>query len=114
MKSHQFYDIGYNFLIGGDGQVYEGRGWDKEGAHSKGYNHLTLGIAFIGNYMTVEPTKQQLDALQQLIKKGIALNKISSDYEIYGHRQLRSTLSPGDALFNIIKKMDHWKDTTNL
>ncbi|RWS18382.1 peptidoglycan recognition protein 2 precursor-like protein, partial [Leptotrombidium deliense] len=31
-------DIGYNWLIGGDGNVYEGRNWDKEGAHTLSFN----------------------------------------------------------------------------
>ncbi|KAJ6640718.1 Peptidoglycan-recognition protein LC, partial [Pseudolycoriella hygida] len=35
MESQGWDDIGYNFLVGGDGAVYEGRGWDKEGAHTK-------------------------------------------------------------------------------
>lgn len=36
MESKNWDDIGYNFLVGGDGEVYEGRGWDKQGAHTKG------------------------------------------------------------------------------
>ena len=35
MDTKKFSDIGYNFLIGGNGDVYEGRGWDKQGAHTK-------------------------------------------------------------------------------
>jgi len=27
-------DIRYNFIIGGNGGIYEGRGWDKEGEHT--------------------------------------------------------------------------------
>jgi peptidoglycan recognition protein len=27
-------DIGYNFIVGEDGNVYEGRGWTKVGAHA--------------------------------------------------------------------------------
>ncbi|KAL8184655.1 UNVERIFIED_CONTAM: hypothetical protein K2H54_023160 [Gekko kuhli] len=41
-------DIAYSFLIGEDGYVYEGRGWRAEGAHTLGYNDLSLGVAFIG------------------------------------------------------------------
>lgn len=40
----------FSFLIGGDGNVYEGAGWHKVGAHTRGYNTRSLGIAFIGNY----------------------------------------------------------------
>lgn len=43
-------DIGYNFLVGEDGNVYEGRGWDKQGAHSKPFNSKSIGICIIGNY----------------------------------------------------------------
>ncbi len=32
----KYCDIGYNFLIGGDGNVYEGRGWDRQGSHTIG------------------------------------------------------------------------------
>ncbi|KAG8225495.1 hypothetical protein J437_LFUL014141, partial [Ladona fulva] len=38
------------FLIGGDGRIYEGVGWHKTGAHTRGYNSNSLGIAFIGNF----------------------------------------------------------------
>lgn len=36
IESKDFDDIGYNFLVTGNGDVYEGRGWDKQGAHTKG------------------------------------------------------------------------------
>ena len=36
-------DIGYNFVIGGDGHVYEGRGWKVVGAHTSGYNKVHVG-----------------------------------------------------------------------
>jgi len=39
-----------SFLIGGDGNVYEGCGWTREGAHTYGYNKKSVGIAFIGNF----------------------------------------------------------------
>lgn len=34
MATKKFDDIAYNFLVGGDGLVYEGRGWTKGGAHT--------------------------------------------------------------------------------
>ena len=36
-------DIGYSFLVGGDGNVYEGRGWDEIGAHTGGFNSVVRG-----------------------------------------------------------------------
>lgn len=30
--------------------MYEGRGWGVSGAHAKGNNHDSLGVAFMGNF----------------------------------------------------------------
>lgn len=37
-------DIGYNFLVGEDGNVYEGRGWTQVGAQTLNYNSKSIGI----------------------------------------------------------------------
>ena len=36
-------DIRYNFLIGQDGVIYEGRGWGVVGQHTKGENSMSVG-----------------------------------------------------------------------
>ena len=38
-----WWDVGYSFMVGEDGNVYEGRGWDQVGAHTYGYNTVGLG-----------------------------------------------------------------------
>jgi peptidoglycan recognition protein len=50
MDTNGWPDIGYNFLVGEDGNVYEGRGWDKVGAHAPGYNFNSIGVCFIGTF----------------------------------------------------------------
>ena len=48
-RSHQigngWDDIGYHFLVGENGKVYEGRGWDRQGAHSPGWNSDAFGTS---------------------------------------------------------------------
>lgn len=107
-----FDDIGYNFLIGGDNSIYIGRSWTYVGAHTKGYNVDSICFAFIGTFNTVVPPKRQLEAAQKMISEGIKLKKLSADYKLYGHRQFMETASPGKALFEIIKKWDHWTNDT--
>lgn len=68
MNTRGWDDIGYNFLVGGDGNVYEGRDWDRLGAHTLGYNVRSIGIAFIGTFIEVKPPEHQLIAAQQLIE----------------------------------------------
>lgn len=43
-------DIGYNFAVGSDGRVYEGRGWTRVGAHAPTYNFYSIGICMIGDW----------------------------------------------------------------
>jgi hypothetical protein len=43
-------DIGYNFLVGEDGNVYEGRGWEAVGAHAPTYNTRSIGICILGDF----------------------------------------------------------------
>lgn len=51
MNQKKWNDIGYNFLVGEDGNVYEGRGWGQHGAHSVSYNSKSIGICLIGNFV---------------------------------------------------------------
>lgn len=99
-------DIGYNFLVGGDGLAYVGRGWGVEGAHT--YNYNKKSISCIGTFNNVEPPKRQLYALRKVIEVGVKNGKIAKDYKLLGHRQLTETLSPGEMLYRILQTWDHW------
>uniref|UniRef100_A0A903YHY0 Peptidoglycan recognition protein family domain-containing protein n=1 Tax=Anopheles minimus TaxID=112268 RepID=A0A903YHY0_9DIPT len=107
-ESRNFSDIGYQFLVGGDGNAYEGRGWTKQGAHTKGFNNDSICIAFIGTFINDPPPITQLSAAKQLIQLGLQENYLASNYSLYGHRQLAPFESPGKALFDIIKTWPHW------
>jgi N-acetylmuramoyl-L-alanine amidase len=108
MSSNRWNDIGYSFLVGGDGNVYEGRGWNTQGAFVLGYNSRAIGIAFIGMFTLHLPVPKQIQAGQQLIDLGVKLGKISPDYGLLAHRQIRPTESPGAAFFDVLKTWPHW------
>jgi N-acetylmuramoyl-L-alanine amidase len=103
-----FADIPYNFLVGGDGSVYEGRGWGVTGAHTKGLNSKTVGISFIGNFEVGSPPGPQLAAVGRLVRLGVRLNEIRPDYILFPHRQLLNTASA--QFLNTLRTWDHWKD----
>lgn len=90
-----------------------GRGWNKQGAHTKGYNTKSICIAFIGTFNHLVPPVRQLRAAQQIIERGLLLKKIHPDYHLYGHRQLSPTESPGNSLYEIITKWSHWSQELN-
>nr|XP_033334212.1 peptidoglycan-recognition protein LB-like [Megalopta genalis] len=103
-----WFDIGYSFVIGEDGNAYEGRGWDSVGAHSPGYNTQSIGICIIGDYSDFLPNEAALNALSNLIDYGVSLGKISENYRMIGHRQARPTLCPGDHLYAYVQKNPRW------
>ncbi|XP_018574112.1 peptidoglycan-recognition protein LF-like [Anoplophora glabripennis] len=108
MESNQWWDIGYSFLVGGDGAVYEGRGWKYEGAHTFGYNYKSIGVAFVGTFNSEKPPKNQIAAFKKLVGKGVELGYLEKDYKILGARQLYGTESPGTALQKEIETWPHW------
>jgi hypothetical protein len=78
-----FTDIGYNFLISPDGEIFEGRRARKYGkgelhtgedgagnaiigGHTKGRNAGTCGIALIGNFMRSSPSNAAIESLIHL------------------------------------------------
>ncbi|WP_333757000.1 peptidoglycan recognition protein family protein, partial [Streptomyces sp. IBSBF 3352] len=63
-------DIGYNFLVDKCGNIYEGRagGVAKAvlGAHTRGFNTNSMGIAVLGSYGSTKPSKSALKAVARL------------------------------------------------
>ncbi|KAF5303682.1 hypothetical protein FQR65_LT00826 [Abscondita terminalis] len=110
VEGEQWSDISYNFLVGCDGKVYEGRGWGAEGDHTVGYNNLSVGIAFVGTFTHTLPSEPALHQAKVLIAHGVEIGAIDKDYVLVGHRQCITTESPGKALFDEIRTWDRWTD----
>ncbi|KAM3963833.1 peptidoglycan-recognition protein LB-like [Aphomia sociella] len=108
MDDRRWWDIGYHFGIGSNGVAYEGRGWETLGAHALHFNSVSIGICVIGDWRTKLPPAKQLNTVKSLIAAGVELGYIKPDYKLVGHRQVRDTECPGDALYAEIKKWDHY------
>jgi hypothetical protein len=70
VRSMGWRDIGYNFVIDKCGQIYEGRagGVAKPvlGAHTRGFNSKSMGIAVLGSYGAGKPSSAAVDAVSRL------------------------------------------------
>ena len=127
VKGNGWNDIGYNALVDRFGTVYEGRygGIDKNvvGAHAKGFNTGSFGIAVMGDFRTVDPPAAAVDSLVRTLAWRLDLahvdplatfNGISSGNErfkpgipvflraIAGHRDTGLTTCPGQRLYDLI------------
>lgn len=129
-------DIGYNYLVDWQGNVYEGRygGLDAVGRHVHGpmvegcgifaYNCGSVGVGAIGTYgnsvspPNVEPPPALLDAIADLAawECGRSLfNPNESSYfvdmttqNIAGHRDYNQTACPGDYLYAQLPNLRAW------
>src|SRR3989338_121551 len=104
-------DIGYNYLVDQQGNIYEGRygGEGVVGAHSGPGNHGSIGIAVLGNYQNSDVPEKVLTGLGKFIYKKSKIHNIDttgfSDFRgqlrenILGHRDIMPTLCPGEHLY---------------
>lgn len=117
-------DIGYNYIIGQDGKIYEGRygGNGSRGAHvfrdsdRYNFNFGTVGIVLLGTYSSQDASPQMYDSTERLVAWLTALDnldpaatKTSSIWDqntnnftgtftgltALGHKNIESTDCPG-------------------
>ncbi|XP_064170833.1 peptidoglycan recognition protein 6 [Anguilla rostrata] len=104
-------DIGYSFVAGSDGYIYEGRGWNWRGAHTKGQNSRGYGVSIIGDYTIDLPSRPTLELVRdRLTACAVGGDRLIANYTIHGHRQLVNTSCPGDALFSEIQGWAHFRE----
>jgi N-acetylmuramoyl-L-alanine amidase len=84
-------DIPYHFVIDTDGTLHATRPLTRMGAHCRGHNADSIGIALMGNLDRVPPTEAQVATLTRLI----ADLRRKFPVPIMAHGDLRPTACPG-------------------
>jgi hypothetical protein len=113
-------DIGYNWLVDGNGVIYQGRAFatngfmDVIGAHTGGSNTNSMGVCVIGHYSTVMPTNNAINSLMRMLawkanEKNIDVRVRNihpftgrNYFTISGHRDGSATECPGQRLYNYL------------
>ncbi|RVE76537.1 hypothetical protein OJAV_G00010940 [Oryzias javanicus] len=105
-------DIGYSFVVGSDGYIYEGRGWTYRGTHTRGRNSVGYGVAVIGNYTASLPSRHATRLLRdRLAQCAVDGGALAANFSVLGHRQVVNyTTCPGDAFFAEIKTWKHFRE----
>ncbi|MDQ3616750.1 MAG: peptidoglycan recognition protein [Actinomycetota bacterium] len=108
-------DIGYNFLVDRFGRAWTGRFGGKRraviGAQVYGYNHVSTGVAAIGNFETDRPTREMRRAIGRVLgwKLGLHGIRVGGRFRwlednrfraVSGHRDGGQTLCPGKYLYH--------------
>lgn len=85
VKKKKWAVIGFHFLIGTNGQIYQARDLKYAGAHAFGYNYDSIGIAIFGNLTLKRPTIKQVETLNKLIK--LLKGRYPTLKDVLGHNQ---------------------------
>lgn len=92
-----FGDIGYHYVIDPAGRVWQGRPLNWQGAHVARTNEGNLGICCLGNFQQQRPSEAQLASLDRFVVSQMGKYKVPAS-RVYTHRELGSTVCPGDNL----------------
>jgi len=110
-----FSDIGYHFLIAGDGRVVEGRRAEYLGAHAGGANSGNIGIAMMGDFNKLKPTSAQIESLTRLVT--FLSVKYKKDPNSKGflepHNHYTNTDCPGKHMMSILDSLRRKIDKEN-
>ncbi len=121
-------DIGYNFLIDTDGNIYQGRAnndfpaVDVKGTHAGNVNCSSVGVCFLGNSDAINATPVQLGKLYELLAwwfndrgfdpttSDVVVNQAGSSYlylpRIIGHRDVKpNTICPGENVYQLLPEI---------
>lgn len=90
-------DVGYHFVITGDGIIHPGRRIETIGAHAQGANEDSIGVCLTGDN-TRHPSEgfgwrpAQIAAAQRILD---AIRLLWPQVTFVGHRDTKATLCPG-------------------
>jgi hypothetical protein len=99
-EKRKWADVGYHFMVGKGGDIYEGRDIRVRGTHVEGYNTGSLGICLLGNYTLDTITDPQLNAVQVLLNWLVPYLKPGC---IASHRDFNAqTECPGNNLLDVV------------
>ncbi|KAH8351437.1 hypothetical protein KR059_002403, partial [Drosophila kikkawai] len=77
-------ELPYNFLITGDCQTFEARGWGYESSYPGDLpQNSSLVMAFVGNFSRRPPSNCQLRTAQALILESLKRRRLQADYQLY-------------------------------
>ncbi|MDD4395888.1 MAG: N-acetylmuramoyl-L-alanine amidase [Bacteroidales bacterium] len=95
-RQREFSGIGYHYLIGLNGEIWQGRTEDEPGAHCVGHNQNSIGVCYVGGLdekMLTKDTRTpaQTAALIKLIRD---LKIKYPQATIHGHNEYAAKACP--------------------
>lgn len=96
-RQRGFNGIGYHYIVGLDGSVYEGRNVEKIGAHCLGHNRDSIGVAYVGGLAAdgKTPADTRTVAQREALRK--LVSRLKADYPgatVHSHYEFAAKACP--------------------
>lgn len=106
-------DIPYNFLVGADGFVYEGRGFRFQGDLpennlASSFEKIGIIVAFIGTFNDRQPNQRQIATFNDFLENSSRRDYLKSNYKILSQDQLIMTEPMAAGLHEALKTMERF------
>lgn len=94
VETNGWADIGYHVIIGPDGSIWLARPIEDVGAHCKGHNDTSVGVAFAADFDSEDPATNGLAVGHQVVAALCTRFNISLE-RVFFHRDFSSKSCPG-------------------
>jgi N-acetylmuramoyl-L-alanine amidase len=104
-KERGWRDIGYQYIITGDGALHFGRPETMTGAHTKGHNRTSIGVCVTGNFEKSKPTPKQWRMLCLFLERTMQKYRLERA-NVHYHKEFSATACCGK---NLISMVENWR-----
>ena len=89
-------EIGYHYVLYADGTIATGRDIRKKGAHVKGHNHDSVGVAYVGGLDKNKTPKDTMTMQQEMAFLHLvnSLRVVFGAMSVHGHNEYSSKACP--------------------
>lgn len=105
-----FSDIPWNYLVGSDGSIYEGRGnrffgeISRRNDSASTFNEIGMLIGFVGNFSGNRPGEKQMKAFETFVGVTMDWGILSRDVTLFSQDQLVMTKPAATGLIEALRK----------
>lgn len=95
-KKRGWSEIGYHYVLYADGTIATGRDIRKKGAHVKGHNYDSVGVAYVGGIDKNKTPKDTMTMQQEMAFLHLvnSLRVVFGDMSVHGHNEFSSKACP--------------------
>ncbi|XP_034481147.1 peptidoglycan-recognition protein LD isoform X2 [Drosophila innubila] len=98
LQSGHLGELPYNFLMAGDCEAYEARGWRYVSNYGRVPQKSSLVLAFVGDFSVRLPSDCQLETAEALLRESLRRKKLQPGYQLYALSNVSRGELDADAL----------------